>query len=302
MSTKLTRQKGIVAGLALILIYSVQFTAARFSLQGHITAVGLTVIRFFAAGGLFIPYILFGSGLAKVQKLGFYRSVILAIFAGFPYLLVINTAISLTSAGYAATVGPGSIVLFSFLLPFFILQDRPDKHAFFSTMLITIGIVLFVYNTFLVEGLSAIGTALSILQGVMFSMYGVLVKRWQVDPVLGTATVALISCIPAVFVTMTADMGFNQASLTELIGQIVVQGFLAGAASVFLYTFTVQQLGPQRASLFMPSVPLITTVAGQYFLNEPLSAIQIIGLLAMVVGMAVPGTIYVWRAYHQSPE
>ncbi|AJQ97777.1 DMT family transporter [Gynuella sunshinyii] len=283
------------AGIALVSIYSIQFVAARFSLQGDISATGLTIIRFLVAGMMYLPYLVFGNGMSKFLRLGIFRILVLTVFAGFPYLYVINTGISLTSAGYVAAVGPGSIVLFSLLLSFVLLREKPDLISWTSTLAITLGIMLFVFNTFLVETISLMGTMLFILQGFMFSMYGVLIKRWGVDAILGTAVVSITSCIPALYFLVTTDTGIFQASTSELISQAIIQGVLAGAASVFLYSFIVHQLGPQRASLFMPSVPIITTLGGYYFLGETLTVIQVLGVAAMVFGMAAPGILVFWN-------
>lgn len=281
----------IWAGALLVTIYTLQFLTARASLQGSITPSGLTVLRFYAAGALFIPYACMASTRHKLSQLGAARIIMLSFLVGFPYLLVINTGISLTSAGYVAAVGPGSIVLFSFLLPFIFLKDKPDLISITSTSLIALGVSAFIYNTFLVDGLSPLGTTLFVLQGFMFSLYGVLIKRWKVDPVLGTAVISIMSCLPAAISHATTNTGFESATTFEIAFQAFAQGILAGAAAIFLYTYIVQAIGPQRASLFMPSVPIITTVGGYYFLQEPLTMVQAFGLIVMAVGMATPGAI-----------
>lgn len=277
------------AGVLLVLIYTLQFLTARASLQGHITPSGLTILRFYAAGALLLPYICKAEARTHVAQLGLVKIITLSVLAGFPYLMVINTGISLTSAGYVATVGPGSIVLFSFLLPLFLLKAKPDRVSIISTSLITFGILLFIYNTFQERGLSPVGTALFVLQGLMFSLYGVLIKRWQVSPVLGTAVVSLVSCPPALIAHAAMPTGFADSTIAEILFQAVTQGILAGAAAIFLYTYIVQKTGPQRASLVMPSVPIITTVAGCLLLNETLSVVQVVGLISMALGMAMPG-------------
>ncbi|MCG8708582.1 DMT family transporter [Brenneria sp. 4F2] len=277
------------AGVLLVLIYAVQFLAARAGLQGQITPSGLTILRFYAAGALFIPYLCKSENRVKMRALGMAKILTLSILAGFPYLIVINTGISLTSAGYVATLGPGSIVLFSFLLPFLLLKTRLDWVSLVSTALITVGILLFIYNTFLTRGLSTLGTTLFVLQGLMFSLYGVLIKRWRVEPILGTAVVSLSSCFPAMFSHATMQTGFGSATMVEIALQAFTQGILAGAVAIFLYLYLVQKKGPQRASLIMPTVPFITSIAGYFLLNESLSMVQIAGLLFMALGMSVPG-------------
>ncbi|MGB3435263.1 DMT family transporter [Achromobacter sp.] len=294
----MTRERKVAcAGVLLVIIYALQFLSARASLQGHITPAGLTALRFYAAAALFLPYICKAQARARIAQFGLVKIATLSILAGFPYLMVINTGISLTSAGYVATLGPGSIVLFSFLLPLFLLKAKPDRVSIISTGLITVGILLFIYNTFLTKGLSPAGTALFLLQGLMFSLYGVLIKRWQVSPVLGTAAISLASCVPAFIAQAVTPTGFADSSVAEILFQAFTQGILAGAAAIFLYSYIVQQAGPQRASLVMPSVPIITTVAGCLLLNEPLSAVQVIGLVAMALGMAIPGLAALRRTH-----
>lgn len=277
------------ASTLLVLVYVLQFLTARASLQGNITPSGLTILRFYTAGALFLPYICTAEARTQVSQLGLGKIITLSILAGFPYLMVINTGISLTSAGYVAAVGPGSIVLFSFLLPMLLLKAQPDRASIFSTGFITLGILLFIYNTFLSKGLSPVGTALFVLQGLMFSLYGVLIKRWQVSPILGTAVISLVSCFPAFIAHAVMPTGFSASTMTELLFQAFAQGILAGALAIFLYTYIVHKTGPQRASLVMPSVPIITTVAGCLLLNESLNAVQVIGLISMALGMALPG-------------
>lgn len=285
------------ASVLLVLIYVLQFLTARSSLQEHITPSGLAILRFYAAGMLFMPYLCKAQSRADIAELGAIKVLTLSMLAGFPYLVVMNIGISLTSAGYVATVGPGSIVLFSFVLPLLVLKEKSDGASVISTVMITIGILLFIYNSFLEQGLSPAGTALFVLQGLMFSLYGFLVRHWQVKPVLGAAVVSLGSCPPAFIAHATTRTGFHDAAIAEILFQAFVQGILAGAAAIFLYTYIVQKTGPQRASLVMPSVPIITTTAGYFLLDESLSLVQVIGLIAMACGMSVPGLLAVRRRY-----
>ncbi|WP_152601999.1 DMT family transporter [Burkholderia paludis] len=292
-----TKRQVVGAGILLVMIYALQFLTARASLERHITPAGLTILRFYAAGALFVPYVCRARTRAGLAQLGLVKIVALSLLAGFPYLMVINTGISLTSAGYVATVGPGSIVLFSFLLPVVLLKDRPSHASMISTALITVGILLFIYNTFLAKGLSPAGTALFVLQGLMFSLYGILIRKWQVNPVLGTAVVSLASCLPACVAHATTHTGFADATMKEIIFQAFAQGILSGAAAIFLYTYIVRTVGPQKASLVMPSVPIITTAAGCFLLREPLSPVQVVGLIAMALGMSIPGLAAIRRKY-----
>jgi drug/metabolite transporter (DMT)-like permease len=78
------------------------------------------------------------------------------------------------------------------------------------------------------------------------------------------------------------------APMAEIGVQIIIQGFLAGAAALFLYTYAVTQLGPQVSSLFMPCIPVITAFFGMVFLGEALGYNQILAIFIMITGMVLP--------------
>ena len=135
---------------------------------------------------------------------------------------------------------------------------------------------------------TAFGDVLFIGSGLMFASYAVLVRRWSVDPVLATGSVVLLSCVPIPLFFAVAPSGFATAPASEIVAQLVIQGLVAGAAAMFLYTYIVRQLGPQAASLFLPCVPITATVLGAILLAEISGPSQILAILIMAAGMAYP--------------
>ena len=68
--------------------------------------------------------------------------------------------------------------------------------------------------------------------------YALLVRRWAVDPVTATAAIAPPVLPAASSSSMSlCQMVSNTASIGRNPDQIVIQGFLAGAAAIFLYTY-----------------------------------------------------------------
>jgi drug/metabolite transporter (DMT)-like permease len=135
---------------------------------------------------------------------------------------------------------------------------------------------------------TAFGDMLFVGSGLMFAAYAVLVRRWSVDPVLATASVVLLSCVPIPLLFAVAPSGFATAPGSEIVAQLVIQGFVAGAVATFLYTYIVRQLGPQAASLFLPFVPITATLLGAIALAEVPGPWQILAIAIMAAGMAYP--------------
>jgi drug/metabolite transporter (DMT)-like permease len=66
--------------------------------------------------------------------------------------------------------------------------------------------------------------------------------------------------------------------------QVVFQGLLSGAASIFLFTRAVILLGAGRAAVFPALVPPFTLLIGYLVLGVVPSALQLFGLVLVLVG------------------
>ncbi|TPJ54256.1 DMT family transporter [Mesorhizobium sp. B2-7-1] len=275
----------IVAGLTMIGIYAIQFVAARFSLREHLTATDLAALRFGGAGAVFLP-IVWRSGFANMRALGWRRALALAALAGLPYPLIINWGLTYAPAAHAAALCPASIVFFSSLLSRVFFNDSVSQQRTIGVVVIVAGLLLFIAPAR--DGASSvlIGDILFIGSGLMFSTYAVLVRQWRADPVTATAAVVLLSCLPLPLLYLFAPSHIHAASAMEIVSQIVIQGILAGAAAMFLYTYIVRQLGPQAASLFLPGIPIATVLVGMAVLGETPMAIQFAAIAIMAAGMA----------------
>lgn len=262
-----SNKRAMIAGVVMIAIYAVQFVAARFSLRDHLTPSDLAILRFAAAGAAFLP-IMMRAGFAGAKALGLRKAAALAMLAGLPYPLVINWGLTHAPVAHAAALCPASIIFFSFLLSRAVFGDRISSDRATGIAAIIAGLLLLVVPTGGHGSDTAFGDLLFIASGLMFATYAVLVRRWSVDPVLATASVVLLSCVPIPLLFAIAPSGLATAPASEIAAQLLIQGFVAGAGATFLYTYIVRQLGPQAASLFLPFVPITAALLGAIALAE----------------------------------
>ena len=274
----------ILAGMAMIGIYAVQFVAARFSLREHLTATDLATLRFVGAGMVMLP-VVWRIDLADIKVLDWRRALTLAALAGLPYPIIINWGLTYAPATHAAALCPASIVFFSFLLSRALFKERVSPvQITFIAVLIT-GLVLFISPNGHDRNDTLFGDLVFVGSGVMFSGYAILVRRWAVDSTMATAAVALLSCLPLPVIYLFVPNGLDEAPGSEILTQIVIQGFLAGAAAIFLYTYVVRQLGPQMASLFLPCVPIATAFTAMLVLGESPTILQLFAIVIMSAAM-----------------
>jgi drug/metabolite transporter (DMT)-like permease len=259
----------IIAGLTMIGIY-------------HLTVTDMATLRFAGAGAVFLP-IVWQSGFEQMKALGWRRALALAVLAGLPYPLIINWGLIYAPAVHGAALCPASIVFFSFLLS--LPQERVSRQRTIGVATIIVGLLLFIVPARGGSTEILLGDLLFVGSGLMFSAYATLVRQWRVDPVTATATVVLLSCAPLPLLTLLAPSGFPAAAGAEIVSQVVIQGLLAGAVAMFLYTYIIGQLGSQAASLFMPGVPIATVLVGMAVLGETPTTIQFSAIAIMATGM-----------------
>lgn len=282
-----SKRLAILAGIVFVAITTIQFVAARFSLREHLTAADIVSLRFLGAAFVFLP-VLWMTGTGKLRALGWRKAVPLAILTGLPYPLIINQGLMHAPASHAAAVSPASILFFSFVFSRIVFKDKVSGARMIGIIAVIVGLLLFVFHAGAVAGDTLRGDLLFAGSGIMFAVYAVLVRLWSLDAVTTTIAVVLFSCLPLPLLHALAPSGLATASVAEIATQLVIQGLLAGAVAVVLYTYVVRQLGPQQASLFMPCIPVATAVAGMAVLGETLTPSQIIAIASITFGMVFP--------------
>lgn len=280
------RKLALLAGLTMVAITALQFVAARFSLRADLTAIDIATLRFLGAGAIFVP-IVWHSGFGKLRTLGWRRALALALLVGLPYPMIINWGLTHAPATHAAALCPASIVFFSFLLSRVVFKERVSPVQFLLIAVLITGLLLFIAPSGNGKSDTLFGDLVFVGSGIMFSSYAILVRRWAVDLTMATAAVALLSCLPLPVIYLFMPNGLDTAPIGEILMQIVIQGFLAGAAAIFLYTYAVRQLGPQMASLFLPCVPIATAFTAMMVLGESPTILQLSAIAIMTVAMIV---------------
>lgn len=131
------------------------------------------------------------------------------------------------------------------------------------------------------------GDALMLLAALVYALYGVLLKRWNL-PVTGWQSTymqgicALAVMFPA-FLATPAPLRQLNAETLPLIGYA---GGLASVVLPFLWIRGVQQLGPNRCAVFMNLLPVLTAAAAIIMLGEPVRPFHFIGGGLALAGVA----------------
>lgn len=279
---------GYACGVLTALIWGVQAVVSRQSVADGLSSADVTTLRFVTAAACLLPL-----GLARLRpfpvgRLGWKRSLILTLFAGAPFSFVLVGGSAFAPALHTAVIAPNLIPVIAGILAYIFAGDRPPPQRILGLALIVAGVGLFFWQSSTAGATGPgvwRGDLMFVLAATMWSIFGLLAKRWQADPLDITVTLSMLSVVLMPLLALVAPLHITSAPLGAIVLQAVYQGLLVGVASVFLYAKANELLGSARAALFPPLVPVVTLAAGALFLGERPSAVEIAGMAVVMVGM-----------------
>jgi drug/metabolite transporter (DMT)-like permease len=139
-------------------------------------------------------------------------------------------------------------------------------------------------------GSTWIGDLLFAGTSVLWALYTLLARRWQIDPVRGTAVVWVLALAYLPAYAALAESRLSQAPPGEVLFQAAYQGVGVALGALLLYTVTIRVLGSSIASLFMPLIPVFGVLIAIPALGENPSRLQVVGMLSVILGMVLAAT------------
>lgn len=284
------RWLGAACGLAAALIWGVQAVVSRQSNADGLTAADVTLLRFVTAAAILLPVALKRMKPFPVGALGWRRALILTALAGAPYSLVLVGGAAFAPALHSSIITPGLIPILTAALAWLVLGERAGRARLAGLALVLAGVALFSWEA-LVSSPSRegawIGDLLFCLTALMWSVFGLLARRWGADAIDVTIVTCLLSLLLLPAMAFALPMRLTQTGLGPILLQAVYQGALVGVGALFFYTRSVVLLGAGRAALFLPLVPVVTALAALVLLAEAPSTRETFGMALVITGMVV---------------
>jgi drug/metabolite transporter (DMT)-like permease len=278
----------VAAGVVAMLLYAGQFVVSRWSIQRTLSPWDLAALRFAVAGLLMLPIVV-RHGVGSAAGIGWGRALALAVAAGAPYTLIMYAGLALAPAGHGAVIIPGVTPVVSAALLWLWLGERASPPTLGGLAVIVGGLVLVGWPGLAGAAgpLTWAGDLLFIVAGVLWALFTVLTRRWQIDPLRGTAVVWVIALAYLPPYLALAGGRLLAAPLAEVVLQALYQGAGVAVVALALYARAIRTLGAAAASLFMPLVPVLGVLLAVPVLGEVAAPVQVVGMLAVSAGMTL---------------
>ncbi len=274
---------GVACGAGAALFWALGFVAARQGVTSGLSPLVIALHRFVWPGLALFPLVA-KDNFADLRVIGLRRGFALALFGGLPLALLSYVGYILVPLGHGAVIQPSCAALGGLVLARLILKEPLPPRRIAGALVIVAGLAVIGAEALRTIGAHGIlGDLLFVAAGCCFAIFGVLVRHWRVGAMRAAAVTSVLS-LAGLPILLGSFGNMLAAGFYENAMQAVVQGALAGAGAIYLFTRAVVLLGASRAVLFPSLVPPFTLLIGYLTIGEAPTVSQLIGLIIVIAG------------------
>ncbi|AVO33600.1 DMT family transporter [Ottowia oryzae] len=297
------RQLGAVAAVVTVAIWTGFIIIGRASAGRTLLPLDIALLRILGASAVLLPWGLWltrgrrGSletSLGGLSPLPLRVTVVCGLVGGPLYAVLCYAGFFYAPAAHASVLMPGSLPLWTALLAAALLHDR-------ITAARALGLACIVAGGLLVGGSSLLaslnggevwkGDLIFMAAALCWSVYSVLARRHQLNPVLATIAVTAFACLTYVPVfALLVQAGvlptrLGEAPWREIVFQTLFQGVGSVVISGIAFVQMVRAFGPVRSTMITALVPGLSALGAVLLLGEPLGWNLLAGLALVTAGI-----------------
>lgn len=284
--------KGLVAGLLVVVCWSGFNIVSRFGSKGLFTPFDLAAMRYGISGLLGAAYF-----LRNVPYVDWPRYLVLSIFGGLGYGLLVYSGFSFAPSAHAGIFVNGGIPFWTVVIVALSTGFRLARQTVFALLISACGLLLIGIDSLLSHHGQAefIGDFLFLAAALSWAVFGILMRRWHIRPLLGICGIACFSMLiywPAYLLLLPKNL--PSAGWGDITLQCVYQGIIAAMLAGSLYSFANQKIGACQASMLLALVPAVSAIGAYFILDEQLTWTVILGIFVVSTGAiigAMPGRV-----------
>jgi drug/metabolite transporter (DMT)-like permease len=285
---------GLTMGLLAAAIGALYLVYATYGLARGLKSEDITFLRTSVAGIFMLPvfvYYLCFNVKALTAQWRLWLAV--AFLAGPLFGELVYTAFQFAPPSHGAVFLPAAMSVVGTIFAAVFLADPLTQRKLLGIGIVIAGLLMLSgVSSASLTGRASIGDALFIAAGSMWAGFGVVMRKFRLDPILAT-TAAGVFGLAAYAPFYLATEGIDRLAHADgslLAMEIWVQGVLAGTGTVYTYAKAVESLGAARAAIFPALVPGLAALMGWPVLGHIPTVTEAIGLTLAIVGLLVTVT------------
>lgn len=271
-----------------VLIWSLNIAITRY-VADYISPVSISFYRWLIAFVLLTPFM--AQQVWQQRQLVRQYMMKLAVLSAFG--MVLYQGLAYTAAHYTTATNMGIInafiPVFTIFVSLLILREIPTRFAVTGSILSFLGL-LYVIGQGSLQALVSLGghfgDVIMILAVFFYAFYGVFLKKWQLKIPLMISLYVQIGFAVLYHLPFVFWLGLDPINSAN-IASVAYAGIFPSIVAPLVWMLAVQQLGPNRTSIFMNLMPVFTALIAYLWLQEGWTIYHTIGGIIILIGIAL---------------
>ncbi len=272
--------------LIAVIIWSINIVISK-AAANVIDPAAISFYRWLIAGLVLTPFC--GKNFWRNRTLimaNRYKLLIFALLGMVIFQCIAYYAAFYTTATNMAVIN-GLTPLISSILIILFFHGQYTIKTLFSIIISFIGVLIILChgNIFLLmqHGINK-GDGLMLIAVLSYSLYGVLIKYWQIGLVSWDFLYAQI-IFSIILLIPVAGQAHSLVITPKAAGFVLFAGIGSSLISAFCWMQGIQRLGVERTAIFMNLIPLLAAIIAVMTLKEPVTHYHIIGGSMIIYGV-----------------
>jgi len=274
---------------------------------GNIPPFTLAFIRFFFAGILFLPFVLFHKYTISIKQfLGICLGAFFSITINISFFFLALPKTDSINAPVIASSQP----VFLFLFALFFLKEKLHKNILFGILISLIGVLIIIFSPLLRNHGTTIVQKDSALVGNLFLMvatFGAIMQTIIFKKILKEVKTTIVLSISFLFGSLTflplmilelqnwSFSQLNEAGWTGIIFGVV----FSSAIAYGLFIYGISKLEAQEIGIFAYIDPVIAVILAIPLLREYPTQWFFIGAIFVFIGILIAERRLHWHPFHK---
>ncbi len=280
---------GYALALFITCVWTGWIIISRHGVNQTLTIYDITALRWGVGGLAVLPFARrWGLGGLSIKQ-----ALILIVFFGPPYALVVYTAFQFAPAAHAGVLVNGLLPFITLMLGALLLGERANRTRLLGIAFILVGSIFMGGDGLLLSPPGTwIGDLLFVTTAVFLAGYMVAARAWNITQrqVLAVVLVGGLLLYLPIYLLLPLPSTMKALPLAdwpwdEVILQGTYQGLLVSIGGITCFTLATRILGSSTMAAFMAAVPAFTLVLAWPLLGEEPSALAVAGVLVVTGGI-----------------
>ncbi|WP_448874619.1 DMT family transporter [Desulfobulbus propionicus] len=272
--------KPILAGLAVVLIWSGWITLSRLGVHTQLQPADMTLLRYWTALVVVSPLVV----RYPWRQHSLWQYLVIGLGVGFPYTMLSFYGLKLIRAAHAGVLVNGMLPVLGAMAAWFLFRQHIAPHRYAA-----IGLI-FVSNLIMSGGFSfsvdqCIGIGLLLTAAVCYTFHMTGIRLWQMSWQDVLVIVPVVNVLIFTPLWLLFPSGMAGARYHDMAVQAVYQGVVVNVIALMCVAYAIRHLGTMTVALFMSFVPVTTALLAWIALGESLSPWEIAGILGCSAGL-----------------